>query len=116
MLYPLVESTLPEELLRVWQGHSTSAGNIDTRDRLSRLMSFLQIKVVTEERIAMAVDGFNINVTAKELKEKKEERREEETIVKRNTIGSRIYQCQTYASDIVYFLQRATRELHVRES
>lgn len=75
MLYPLVESALPEELLRIWQGHSTSAGNIDTRDRLSRLMSFLQIEVVAEEKIAMAVDGFNINVTAKELKEKRRKKR-----------------------------------------
>lgn len=34
-------------------------------------MSFLQTEVVAKERIAMAVDGFGINVTAKEHKEKK---------------------------------------------
>lgn len=67
MLYPLVESSLPEELLRVWQRHS-SAINVapretgeevnNPRDRLTELMLFLQKEVENEERIIMAVNGF----------------------------------------------------------
>lgn len=65
MLYPLVESSLPEELLRVWQRHpsSTSAGENIAKDRLTKLMSFLQVEVEAEERIAMAVSGFGMNTT-----------------------------------------------------
>ncbi|KMQ85434.1 integrase core domain protein [Lasius niger] len=42
MMYPLVESALPEELLRIWQRHSTSLGTSDAKDRLTKVMSFLQ--------------------------------------------------------------------------
>ncbi|XP_015433580.1 PREDICTED: uncharacterized protein LOC107189534 [Dufourea novaeangliae] len=64
MLYPLVESSLPEELLRAWQ-KSTIPGNTEigyeSKDRLIKLMEFLQSEVEKEERISMAVTGFGLN-------------------------------------------------------
>ncbi|XP_015119546.1 uncharacterized protein LOC107042857 [Diachasma alloeum] len=68
MLYPLVESSLPEEMLRVWQRQvSTPATNgssgstsITRQDRLTRLMEFLEAEVENEERIAIAVGGLDL--------------------------------------------------------
>lgn len=67
MLYPLLESALPEELLHVWQ-HSNSAtennyvGKMSdmSKVRLERLISFLESEVQNELRISMAVKGFDI--------------------------------------------------------
>ena len=66
MLFPLVESSLPEELLRVWQ-RSSSASETDTtssssnvsKTRLNKLISFLESEVQNELRISMAVQGFS---------------------------------------------------------
>ncbi|KYN27907.1 hypothetical protein ALC57_02682 [Trachymyrmex cornetzi] len=71
MLYPLVESALPEDLLRVWQRNTTSTGTDDAKDRLSGLMDFLQKEVTAEERIAMAVQRFDDKAVFKEIKESK---------------------------------------------
>ncbi|CAG9787636.1 unnamed protein product [Diatraea saccharalis] len=68
MLFPLVESSLPEELLRVWQRH---CGPIpEPKDQLRKLMEFLQVEAENEERIAMATRGFTQN-SATEFKGKK---------------------------------------------
>ncbi|XP_018406252.1 PREDICTED: uncharacterized protein LOC108782470 [Cyphomyrmex costatus] len=67
----LVESALPEDLLRVWQRNSTSSGTTDAKDRLYGLMDFLQKEVIAEERIAMAVQGFEYKTFSKENKEMK---------------------------------------------
>ncbi|XP_033221099.1 uncharacterized protein LOC117175502 [Belonocnema kinseyi] len=66
MLFPLVESSLPEELLRVWQ-RSNSASETNTsssssdvsKTRLNKLISFLESEVQNELRISMAVQGFS---------------------------------------------------------
>ncbi|KAJ8665657.1 hypothetical protein QAD02_007321 [Eretmocerus hayati] len=72
MLYPLVESCLPEELLRAWQRTSvysvTSAVNADSsenrnvvaKNRLEQLIKFLSSEVQIEVRISMAVKGFDL--------------------------------------------------------
>jgi len=57
MLYPLVESSLPEEVLRAWQrsGQREAHGQHETTDRLSKLLKFLQLEVENEERIDLAL-------------------------------------------------------------
>lgn len=76
MLYPLVESSLPEELLRIWQkqasvsnaaaiatnsveGNVTAA--ITSKDRLNNLMRFLQAEVHNEQRISLVRSGFGLH-------------------------------------------------------
>ncbi|XP_024892962.1 uncharacterized protein LOC112468145 [Temnothorax curvispinosus] len=82
MLYPLVESSLPEDLLRAWQRHTQIAPRelgdsasavpvvITPKDRLTNLMAFLQAEVENEERIAMAVSGFGLKQEQSALKKK----------------------------------------------
>uniref|UniRef100_A0ABD2WZE2 CCHC-type domain-containing protein n=1 Tax=Trichogramma kaykai TaxID=54128 RepID=A0ABD2WZE2_9HYME len=65
MLYPLVESALPEDTLRVWQRSVAQRATADeeqnnTKDRLKRLILFLQNEVEGEERIELALNGFGI--------------------------------------------------------
>ncbi|XP_011155515.1 uncharacterized protein LOC105192928 [Solenopsis invicta] len=71
MLYPLVESSLPEDLLRVWQRNSKAVGSTTSKQRLDELMSFLNTEVMSEERIAMAMNGFGINETNQDKFKKK---------------------------------------------
>ncbi|XP_043469952.1 uncharacterized protein LOC122503458 [Leptopilina heterotoma] len=59
ILYPLVESSLPEELLRAWQRYSSSEKKNVAKDRLTNLMKFLRSEVENEERILLAVRGFS---------------------------------------------------------
>ena len=66
MLYPLVESSLPEEVLRAWQrsgqrGAIEDDGQRETTDRLAKLLKFLQLEVENEERIDMALTGFGLS-------------------------------------------------------
>ncbi|XP_015438745.1 PREDICTED: uncharacterized protein LOC107193756 [Dufourea novaeangliae] len=66
MLYPLVESSLPEEVLRAWQRNGQrEAANAneegETKDRLTRMLTFLQCEVENEERIDMALQSFQIS-------------------------------------------------------
>ncbi|XP_011858502.1 PREDICTED: uncharacterized protein LOC105556050 [Vollenhovia emeryi] len=86
MLYPLVESSLPEDLLRAWQRHTSTTIQLPPRepgdnapavpvattpkDRLTNLMAFLQAEVENEERIAMAVSGFGLNQEQSTIKDK----------------------------------------------
>jgi len=62
MLYPLVESSFPEEVLQAWQrsGQREAHGQHETTDRLSKLLKFLQLEVENEERIDLALTGFGI--------------------------------------------------------
>lgn len=68
MLYPLVESSLPEDLLRTWQRRSTSVaekldsidGESISKNRLDKLMNFLRSEVENEERISLATSGFSL--------------------------------------------------------
>jgi len=61
VLYPLVESSLPEDLLRVWQRNPKAIASNTSKQRLDELMAFLQTEVLSEERIAMAVSGFGLH-------------------------------------------------------
>lgn len=61
MLYPLVESSLPEDLLRVCQRNPKAVASTTSKQRLDELMLFLQTEVLSEERIAMAVSGFGLH-------------------------------------------------------
>jgi len=66
MLFPLVESSLPEETLRIWQRTMTqltpqadiSVTGFSAKDRLVNVMTFLGRKVENEERIRMARTCF----------------------------------------------------------
>ena len=66
MLFPLVESCLPEDLLRAWQrccavtGRMNNEGTESTeaKDRLNRLIGFLEDEVRNELRISMATEKF----------------------------------------------------------
>jgi len=80
MLFPLVESALPEETLRTWQRVMTSSTlqtdtssiNRTAKDRLINLMSFLGREVENEERILMAKTCFESSDTqASKDKDKK---------------------------------------------
>lgn len=76
MLYPLVESSLPEDILRTWQRQSSLSSAVTTaavaaqegnavapptsKDRLVKLMNFLRAEVENEQRISMAMSGFGL--------------------------------------------------------
>lgn len=68
MLFPLVESCVPEDILRAWIRsplHKTKTSDTDATilqvsysDRLQQLLAFLRSEVEGEERISMARSGF----------------------------------------------------------
>ncbi|XP_071575634.1 uncharacterized protein [Temnothorax nylanderi] len=71
MLLPLVESSLPEELLRAWQRHPVPvvADGDRRKERLTQLIKFLRSEVENEERISIAMHGFDLkNDECKTLK------------------------------------------------
>jgi hypothetical protein len=57
MLFPLVESALPEETLRAWERVRTVSVTAN-EERLKKLMSFLRAEVDSETRIKLAKTGF----------------------------------------------------------
>ncbi|KAH1015764.1 hypothetical protein HUJ04_007099 [Dendroctonus ponderosae] len=71
MLFPLIESCLPHELLRVWQ-RSTLFITVDSSERpgdvstppleikLRQLMAFLKQEVDNEQRLVLAAEGFGL--------------------------------------------------------
>lgn len=68
MLYPLVESSLPEEVLRAWQRSGqretmeTNGQQHETTDRkLAKLLRFLELEVESQERIGMALKSFSLS-------------------------------------------------------
>ncbi|XP_036140498.1 uncharacterized protein LOC118644875 [Monomorium pharaonis] len=76
MLYPLVESSLPEEVLRAWQRSGQrevmeANGQRETTDRLEKLLKFLQLEVENEERIDMALTGFGLPTDQERTKKAK---------------------------------------------
>ena len=70
LLYPLVESSLPEDVLRARQRSNFMSLNSETNSsKLSCLMRFLNNEVKSEERIYMAREGFeNIHLGSQERK------------------------------------------------
>lgn len=85
MLFPLVESALPEETLLAWERfRSTSRRSFDeenqnskatTKTDLDSILEFLQDEVQAEERIILASQNFGIDTKPnfKSFKEKKAE-------------------------------------------
>ncbi|GFS59434.1 CCHC-type domain-containing protein, partial [Nephila pilipes] len=83
MLFPLVESALPEETLLAWeQFRSTSRrsheeenqnSKITTKTELDSILEFLQDEVQVEERTVLASQnfGFDAKPNYKSFKEKK---------------------------------------------
>ncbi|XP_045482841.1 uncharacterized protein LOC123686673 [Harmonia axyridis] len=69
MLYPLVESCLPEDLIRVWQRSSHYDVESTLKIRLDNLMIFLRKEVENEERITLAVAGFDMQSKTKKIVE-----------------------------------------------
>lgn len=110
MLYPLVESSLPEELLRAWQRQSSSMTIVPReqgeevlpvcntpKDRLNNLMLFLQKEVENEERIAMAVNGFSLNKELSKEKMRVKQKSENKDVATASTLLAakehKIYEC-----------------------
>ncbi|XP_059060728.1 uncharacterized protein LOC131853727 [Achroia grisella] len=58
ILFPMVESVLPEEILRAWNRHRS-----DNNKGLSELVEFLRQEVESEERIQLARQGFTLTPT-----------------------------------------------------
>jgi hypothetical protein len=74
MLFPLVDSCLSEEVLRAWQRSSyVSYSRPSGETRLESLMSFLKNEVENEERINMAIRGFNLEGSTRGAKPQKTE-------------------------------------------
>lgn len=70
MLYPMVESSLPEEVLRAWKRSPMSIQNMivpfvvdgaQPKTKLDFMMDFLRSEVESEESIAIAKSGFGIS-------------------------------------------------------
>ncbi|CAG7730198.1 unnamed protein product [Allacma fusca] len=78
MLYPLVESCLPEDTLRAWQRYTPNSngenGTESSKNRLASLLDFLRAEVEGEERIRLARAGFGL--TSKREKHQKESNEE----------------------------------------
>uniref|UniRef100_A0A6P7GM71 Uncharacterized protein LOC114344353 n=1 Tax=Diabrotica virgifera virgifera TaxID=50390 RepID=A0A6P7GM71_DIAVI len=80
ILYPLIESCLPEDMIRLWHrssqflrpSGSVSMHNVEEsaevstlETRLSGLMSFLQNEVQNEQKINLATEGFGLSTENK---------------------------------------------------
>ncbi|XP_030747168.1 uncharacterized protein LOC115875798 [Sitophilus oryzae] len=62
MLFPLIESCLPSELLRVWQrSQANLPANPSMETRLESLMQFLRGEVENEQRIILATQGLGLS-------------------------------------------------------
>lgn len=57
MLFPLIESCMPEDLLRAWQ-RSNHATSTNAKDKLEELLAFMKLEVENEEKISIAMAGF----------------------------------------------------------
>jgi len=75
-LYPMVESSLPEETIKAWQRSSMSGYDDDqpgkpVDERLTSLMKFLRMEVKGAERLSYVSEGFDEPVKEKQVKDKK---------------------------------------------
>lgn len=59
MLFPLVESCMPEDLLRAWQRSTLHTGD-EPKSRLENLMRFMRSEVEGEQRIGLAMSSFGL--------------------------------------------------------
>ncbi|GBM11178.1 hypothetical protein AVEN_207717-1 [Araneus ventricosus] len=60
LLYPLVESCMPDDFLSAWQRSSNFDLGSDSKKRLDSLLKFLKTEVESEERINLAMTGFGL--------------------------------------------------------
>ncbi|GBN10837.1 hypothetical protein AVEN_132555-1 [Araneus ventricosus] len=60
LLYPLVESCMPEDFLRAWQRSFNFHLGSDSKKRLNSLLKFNKTEVESEERINLAMTGFGL--------------------------------------------------------
>ncbi|KAJ8977557.1 hypothetical protein NQ317_019132 [Molorchus minor] len=65
MLFPLIESCFPPDLLRIWQRApcidiTEGSGESSLENRLKSLMLFLKNEVENEQHISLAVEGFGL--------------------------------------------------------
>ncbi|GFX59154.1 integrase catalytic domain-containing protein [Trichonephila clavipes] len=59
MLFPLVESCLPSEILRAWERYVSYSSDESGKEDLDSLMKFLSIEVSSEDRIKLASNSFD---------------------------------------------------------
>ena len=118
MLYPLVESSLPEEILRTWQRsminkETAPEDGEDPPDRLTRLLDFLESEIENEERINMAVNGLSFR-SGQEMSEKLEE------VKRKSSSSAEVPRAPHYfrtrrSVKLVYFAAKITRTHCVRK-
>ncbi|GBM40654.1 hypothetical protein AVEN_111282-1 [Araneus ventricosus] len=58
MLYPLVESAQPEDLIKEWERLRSWVENKDKANILGNLLEFLRSKVESDERSQLVGSGF----------------------------------------------------------
>ncbi|UYV67983.1 hypothetical protein LAZ67_5002699 [Cordylochernes scorpioides] len=85
MLYPLVESALPEDTLRVWERSQYTVSGRGVQDKLTQLMTFLKTEVKGESRVNMAKAAFKIDNN----QDAKDDRSNRKSLSKKNT-GSKM--------------------------
>ncbi|UYV72117.1 hypothetical protein LAZ67_9001870 [Cordylochernes scorpioides] len=85
MLYPLVESALPEDTLRVWERSQYTGSGRGVQDKLTQLMTFLKTEVKGESRVNMAKAAFKIDNN----QDTKDDRSNRKSLSKKNT-GSKM--------------------------
>ncbi|UYV78613.1 hypothetical protein LAZ67_16002164 [Cordylochernes scorpioides] len=109
MLYPLVESALPEDTLRVWERSQYTVSGRGVQDKLTQLMTFLKTEVKGESRVNMAKAAFKIDNN----QDVKDDRSNRKSLSKKNTeikcrrllTSPTPLRCETTAS----FVGRVTR-------
>ncbi|UYV73603.1 hypothetical protein LAZ67_11000027 [Cordylochernes scorpioides] len=85
MLYPLVESALPEDTLRVWERSQHTVSGRGVQDKLTQLMTFLKTEVKGESLVNMAKAAFKIDNN----QDAKDDRSNRKSLSKKNT-GSKM--------------------------
>ncbi|UYV60908.1 hypothetical protein LAZ67_1002751 [Cordylochernes scorpioides] len=85
MLYPLVESALPEDTLRVWERSQDTVSGRGVQDKLTQLITFLKTEVKGESRVNMAKAAFKIDNN----QDAKDDRSNRKSLSKKNT-GSKM--------------------------
>ncbi|UYV73046.1 hypothetical protein LAZ67_10001662, partial [Cordylochernes scorpioides] len=81
MLYPLVESALPEDTLRVWERSQYTVSGRGVQDKLTQLITFLKTEVKGESRVNMAKAAFKIDNN----QDAKDDRSNRKSLSKKNT-------------------------------
>ncbi|UYV82467.1 hypothetical protein LAZ67_21002317 [Cordylochernes scorpioides] len=85
MLYPLVESALPVDTLRVWERSQYTVSGRGVQDKGTQLMTFLKTEVKGESRVNMAKAAFKIDNN----QDAKDDRSNRKSLSKKNT-GSKM--------------------------